>query len=333
MPTRRALVVAGLVTTLASSASAARAEDDPPGAAQALFSNGRSLRRRGDCEGAIAVFREVQQLYPGGLGSLRNIAECEEVLGRYVSARRSWMDLKRALTTNASPRYQEWSQDADGAVTRLAPLVARLTINVAMASPIESPQGFRVTLDGAPVDPRLIGTPIETDPGSNVARLSSAGGQVIDERVTTLLPGTDAAITLRMPAVVIPQIVSVGRSSSVLAADSPESTLSTARVFGWLAVGIGSASLAGAAVSLGVYEQARDELNNGCPKYRSSACDPSLRSVVSEGHTAGTLFDGLAVTGIAAVTTGVVLLALHPFHDSAMGVVVSPAGVSATGRF
>src|SRR5580658_8776712 len=89
-------VAVALVATLCE--SPARAQ--PAADAQHLFSQGRELRLHGDCAAAVVVFRKTLEVYPERLGSLRNIAECQEALQKYASARHSWLDLKRALITN-----------------------------------------------------------------------------------------------------------------------------------------------------------------------------------------------------------------------------------------
>ncbi|MGZ3424178.1 MAG: tetratricopeptide repeat protein, partial [Polyangiales bacterium] len=52
--------------------------------AKDLFTRGRDLRKNGDCPGAITLFSKAYQLYPQGLGSLRNLAECEEQIGKFA---------------------------------------------------------------------------------------------------------------------------------------------------------------------------------------------------------------------------------------------------------
>ena len=103
--------------------------------AKDLFTRGRELRVRGDCAQRGRAVRKAYELYPAALGSLRNEAECEESLGRFASARRAWVDLKRALLTNADPKYDGWTQDADQAAARLAPKLATLTIDVNVVAP------------------------------------------------------------------------------------------------------------------------------------------------------------------------------------------------------
>ena len=123
-----------------------------PGAAQVddsktFFATGRELRAAGRCEEAIVQFRRALDINPQGLGSLRNIAECEEQLGQLASARRSYWDLRRAVRQTNETKYQGW-RGRRGA-TSAAARVPRLTVRLSAASWSGS-----VTVDGKPLDPR-----------------------------------------------------------------------------------------------------------------------------------------------------------------------------------
>jgi hypothetical protein len=105
---------------LAASLSApAQAHADELAEAQDLFGQARDLRLRGDCTSALPLFRRAFEVYPAGLGSLRNIAECEESLGHFAAARQGWVDLGRALVTNHDPKYSGWALDAEHGAERL----------------------------------------------------------------------------------------------------------------------------------------------------------------------------------------------------------------------
>jgi hypothetical protein len=83
---------------IASSLAAPGVRADPL-AAKDLFAQARGLRLQAQCARALPLFRGACDVYRAGLGSLHNIAECEEELGHFVSARRAWLDLQRALST------------------------------------------------------------------------------------------------------------------------------------------------------------------------------------------------------------------------------------------
>ena len=120
--TRRALGVLLLGVTAVLAPSVARA--DAAADAKDLFAQARELRGRGDCAGALPLFQRAYAIYPAGLGSLRNVAECEESLGEFATARIAWLDLGRALSQTSEPRYAGWSEDAEQGAARLAPKVA-----------------------------------------------------------------------------------------------------------------------------------------------------------------------------------------------------------------
>jgi hypothetical protein len=114
---RVAVFCVGVLAASFSAPTPARA--DGLGEAQDLFARGRELRLRGDCANAVPLFRRAFDVYPAGLGGLRNLAECEESLGHLASARRAWLDLKRALLANRDPKYSGWVADAEQGAERL----------------------------------------------------------------------------------------------------------------------------------------------------------------------------------------------------------------------
>src|ERR1700722_14257937 len=143
------VLLSGLCAAFALTAAPARA--DPVADAKDLFSRGRDFHNQGDCNSAVGLFRKAYELYPQGLGSLRNLAECDEQLGHFASSRREWLDLKRALLGNGDHKYDGWTQDADQAAARLAPKLATLTLDVNVVDRgggAAGNKGVDVTLDG-----------------------------------------------------------------------------------------------------------------------------------------------------------------------------------------
>src|SRR5690349_12017541 len=115
---------------LVSATMSRPAHADSESDAKDLFQRGRDKRQQGDCNGATVLFRKAIKIYPNGLGSIRNLAECEEQLGHFASSRRAWLDLKRAMITAPNdPKYDGWDKDADDAATRLAPKVATVIVD------------------------------------------------------------------------------------------------------------------------------------------------------------------------------------------------------------
>jgi hypothetical protein len=322
----------GLVIASTCASSWARADDVAD--AKDLFGRARELRGNGDCASAVPLFRKAYELYPAGLGSLRNIAECAESMGRFASARRAWLDLKRALLTQTDSKYEGWAQDAGQAAARLAPKLATVTIDVNAVAPTGATapvDQVEVIVNGERLPPSLVGTPLERDPGRYIVRVAGAGVSAAEEKVVELAAGDAKRIALQV--VVSVQLPEAPGASPPPDRDKDAKSHSPWRTAGWVTLGVGGASLIGAAVSLFVRQAALDDLARGCSQYQTAPCDPSLTSTVDRGHTASTLVNVLGPLGIVALAGGGVLLAVSASHPSPMALVLSPPGISAVGRF
>ncbi|MGH7293697.1 MAG: tetratricopeptide repeat protein [Polyangiaceae bacterium] len=345
---RATLCCAAVAVGLACSAPAT-ALADPVSDAKDLFARGRDLRTKGDCAAAAPLFRKAYQLYPEGLSSERNLAECEEALGHFASARRAWLDLERALVTTRDRKYDGWHKDAEDAAARLAPKLATLTIDLNTVGPggeAASSHGVQVTLDGEALAPALVGTPLERDPGRHEVQVTGARVKEAAARAVELAAGDAKRIALRVvvapdrPA--DPEISSVPQPSPVPpgppADDVDAQSRATKRTVSWIAIGVGGASLIGAGISLAVRQSALDGLH-GC--YTTpEGCDPSLRPTVSRGQAASTAVTVLGIVGVVGLTSGIVLLATSYGHAGAnqarqARLVVTPTlgGASAAWRF
>ncbi|XXX77187.1 tetratricopeptide repeat protein [Sorangium sp. So ce134] len=294
------LCSAALLAAAPTPALAIGAEED----AKTLFARGRELRSAGQCEQAVIAFRSALEIYPEGLGALRNIAECEEEMGRYASARRDWWDLRRAALQSNEAKYAGWSDDAELRYRALGNKVGTLTIRLQGAEG----RSARVVLDGKPLDPRLLGVALERDLGAHTIELFYDGAAPLAERVE-LTPGAQRDVTLTVPAA-LPARDARGAPS---AAAAPRSS-SGVRTGGYIALGVGGAGAIATAVALAVRAGALSAVEDGCSPAGGGGyvCPRSLQGDYDTGKTATTLagvFAGVALVGIG---TGVTLLLLSP---------------------
>jgi len=280
-----------LATTLARA--------DPESDAKDLFERGRDLRAHGDCSAATELFRRAVAVYPSGLGSLRNLAECEEALQHYAAARRAWLDLGRGVSLVHDAKYEGWEEDARSAADRLAPKIARVLIDVSVQSAdgrtrsLSRGDTVDVFLDGEALDRALIGTELERDPGPHVLRVQGP----------SLVSGVSRHIDLRAgESLPVTLAVSLRGNHRAARASSP------AAVSGWTLVGVGGAALVAASVSLVVRQDALGDLSRACPDYQTSPCSPSVMPTVSRGRLASTLIDVFAIGGLASLGGGVALV-------------------------
>jgi hypothetical protein len=322
-------------------ANAPNAQGAPnPGAAKDLFERGRDLRARGDCAGALPFFQKAYAVYAPGLGSLRNIAVCQEALGHFASARDAWAELKRAVGASTESKYAGWSDDADHAIARLAPKVARVTIDLAVVDPGGEPastDGVDVTIDGQALTKDRVGDPIDRDPGTFVVRAAGAGLLAPDEQTVVLAAGESKHVPLRVTLAAAPPPRSPGAEPSAAVGEREEHGHhgSTARTGAWVALGIGVAGVAGAVASAVVRQSALSDVNANCGG-NLAACDASKQSTVTSemnrGRTASTLLTVFGAVGIVGIGTGITLFTIsRPQAQAAL--TLSPTGVGAVGTF
>lgn len=317
--------LAALATAYLLASSTARA--DAEGDAKDLFARGRELRANGNCAEAVVAFSKALAVYPAGLGSLRNLAECEEELHRYASSRRDWLDLKRALVGSTDAKYQTWSGDAQAAAARLAPLVARLTVQVIALRndrPVPSSErpSFTVRINDETLPLALLGTELERDPGPYVVRVIAASGGATALQSVHLGEGESRRVTLRFTQ----------RDAPPAAAAAPPGTgdpNAGRRLAGWVTLGVGMASLVGAGVSLAVRQTAQADVDAACPGH--TECARSLQPTVDRGHLATALTNVLGALGIVATGAGAALVLTSPAQSPRSGVTFRPMVGSAPG--
>jgi serine/threonine-protein kinase len=150
-------LAAGLVldVTTGRDGRAADASTDAE-AADALFQEGRALLEGGHCAEAIPKFVASQRL-DRGVGTLLNLAFCEEQLGKTASA---WRHYGEAADAAHAAGETERERIARSRAAALEPNVPKLTITVGAPVP-----ELEVDLDGAPMPRASLGSPIPVDPG------------------------------------------------------------------------------------------------------------------------------------------------------------------------
>ncbi len=121
--------------------------------AENLFREARALMEQGDFERACPKLEKSQRLDPGE-GTLANLAECYEKVGKLADALATWRELLRQL-----PAHHERRDFVRAKTAELLPRIPRLTIRLASGAP----KTTEVTLDG---EPAKAGAPITLNPGS-----------------------------------------------------------------------------------------------------------------------------------------------------------------------
>ncbi len=284
-----------MTAALLLAAAPARADDS-----EAFFAQGRALRAEGKCAEAVVAFKRALELRPQGLGSLRNVAECEESLGELASARTDWWSLRRAVLQSNEPKYVGWDKDAEAAYKRLESKVAHLTVHLEGVSS----ERARVKVDGKPLDPRLVGVELERDLGPHVIEASfDAAGSLVEKR--TLTVGAHEVVTLTIPA---PDPAIAAQAATPAADADAETRRARFRMAGIAALAAGGVGALGLGISAGVRASALSSFDACAPTYQG--CPTSLQGEESKGRTATAFANAFGVIMVAGIAAGVPLVVL-----------------------
>src|SRR5262249_5643835 len=146
-----------LVATALTVGHAARGQSAAGGekaAAEALFEEGRRLVGQGAYGEACPKFADSQRLDPSP-GTLLNLANCWEKLGRTASA---WATYREAESAANAARRADYLAAAQRHAEALAPKLARLTVVVT-----KSVDGLKVKRDGVGVESAEWGVALPVD--------------------------------------------------------------------------------------------------------------------------------------------------------------------------
>lgn len=331
---RRAAV--GVAIAFAGLSVAPAAWADSESDAKDLFVRGRELRTKNDCAGAVPLFRKAYEIWPEGLGSLRNVAECEEQLQHWAGARRAWLEIKRQLLVPPAlnnAKYEGWDKDAEDANVRLKPRVASVVVDVTIKSddgeqPATSQSGVEVFINGESIGTKLVGLPLERDPGPS--KFKAKLGDATVEQQVNLAPGDNPHVKLRLVVKGSPKPPPGDNGGAVVM----DNSAATKRTIGWIVTGVGGAVLIGGGVTFLLRQGAVSDVEDKCPT--KTNCDPSLKDTVDKGKTMSTLTTVLVPVGAVGIAAGLFLVLTSKDQPSTKtGIRVTPSlgGIDVTGRF
>jgi hypothetical protein len=300
-------------------------------AAQAQFDKGVQAKKAGNWKDACTAFEQSQKLDPQ-FGTLYNVGECNEHLGKLASA---WAAFRELEQRDTNPGRRDHSRDLARA---LEPRLSKLRIT--LSPPVT---GATATMNGADAT-NLIGIEAPVDAGSYELAADAPGYAhwkstvaVVDEGKTI-----EVAIALQKSAVTEPPpptTTATTPPTTSVEAMTPVTTSETSHRGGYA---IGATALGGALVIGGLVfaDLARSKWNDAkavCPNSTcASATDlANANSLADSARTRGTIADVMIGAGVVAAGVGVYLL-LTPHHDetaTALRVVPSGTGVTLMGGF
>jgi hypothetical protein len=157
--------------------------------AEQLFREGRELVQSGHVDAALEKFEASQQLDPS-LGTLLNLADCLERLGRTASAWARFTEAEQAARMEKD-RMRERTASEHAHV--LEAKLIRLRIVVGQQT---GPASVTVEFDGKPLSSALIGAAMPVDPGEHRVLARAAGKRDWTSNVQLTTPGETSDLTI-----------------------------------------------------------------------------------------------------------------------------------------
>lgn len=276
--------LAGLVVAL-SLAGQVSAQANDAAAAEALFEAGREAMARQDYAVACKNFEDSQKLDPA-IGTIFNLANCEEQRGRLASAWQRFTEVAQQLPDTDDRRVIALER-AEALKARLPYLTLRFGAGV--------PADARVTRDGIAIGAAGLGVPLPIDPGEHEIVVSAEGRHEKTFAISlALAERKELVVTAGEPLPVAP----AGEPAPPKRSDEPEGP----PVVGYVLAGVGVVGIVIGAVT-GVMALDRKATMKG------DGCDPAGRTCDSQaGVDAASSGEILSTTSTIAFAIGGVSL-------------------------
>lgn len=286
--------------------SAAFGDDDQK--ARDLFNKGRGLAKDGRCAEAIAPFQESLK-YAEGVGTLLNLGNCYETLGKTASAHRSFLRAADVASKNDDKRASEAKERAKGIEKDVSSLLIHVPVNLKSSAEIR--------VDGEIWPKERWDLPWPIDPGVHDIEVIAPPRPRQTESVTVKPHGdkADFAIFSKDPATspVPPPKTDKpkGDSKEAEAGGSSQGTL------GLVVGGVGGVGILGGIVSGIISISAHSALTGRCTSY-PKGCDPAdkvdLEGMNDNAKLSGNISTISFIVGAVLLAAGAGLYFTAPKH-------------------
>jgi hypothetical protein len=301
-----------LCATLA--ASRAFAETDIK-AADELFAKGLALRET-NLEQSCSYFEQSLAKNPQAIGTLMNVALCDEKLGKIASAVEGFAEARDRAKEGNLPEY---ATEAEAHIAALAPDVPKVTIKFLG----ERPAGTRVLIGERVIGPERYegGKQVNVDPGELVIVVSAPGRLAFETKM--LINKKE------QKAIEVPEL------------EKGITVKSSRRTVGIITTATGGAALITGAILGLVANNIYDKNHDKCTIVDGAdVCDPEQQSETERARTIGNVGTVVGALGLAAAGVGIYLWLSAPDESTEQRrVTIVPditsdsAGLTAIGRF
>lgn len=289
------MLAIGAVFAIVSAPARADADEQK---AVLLFDKGRKLARDGRCAEAIAPLQESLR-YAEGVGTLLNLGNCYETLGKSASAHRAFLRAQEVAQKNDDRRRDEARERARAVEKDVSTLLVHVPVS------IKSSAELRV--DGEPWPRDRWDVPWPIDAGVHEIEVIAPPQPKQIESVTVRARGEHAEWSASVgPAGPARPPATMGPSSTVDVRPRPKDADEGAsqRTLGFIAGGVGVGGLVVGAIFGVISLSAHSSLVGRCPSYPT--CNVADRKALDEMNSNAQLSGTVSTIGIIA---GVALVA------------------------
>lgn len=312
-----------LASALVLAPVSAWAGADDSAAADVLFEDGKALMKANNATEACPKFEASYKL-DAKLGTLLNLADCFETVGRTGSA---WHRFDEAVVW-AEREHDDRASFAKERRDKLAPVLAKVRIQVT-AQTVEG-KALTVFRDAIPLDEAAVGAAVVVDPGP-IEITVRRGDELIEKRSVAAQPGRDEPVLLDLDA--------LAKAHVEVKVSTPGAKRQ--RVAAFVVGGVGLAGLTSFAIIEGVAvsKSGQADGEGGC---KDNLCTPSGYAMKRRAGDIAEAGQWVGVVSGAVTAVGLTLFLTVPKPKPAKNAAsltilpyASPtgAGVSAGGTF
>lgn len=260
-------------------------------AAEALFRQGREAADSGDFATACEKFKESNRLDPA-VGTVFNIADCEERLGRLATAWQLFQEVAQRL-----PPGDDRQGIAKGRARALEPRLPKLAVRLSATAPA----GTLVQRDGVELGAASLETALPVDPGPHQVSAGAPGHQT---RVFDVVLREAESKSLDV------EPGSKVSGSVVTDASGDAAPSSNQRSVGYVVGGIGLAGLVVGTVAGVMVLERKGTVDDNCDAAKH--CNQEGFDAAESGRTLGVVTTTGLVVGAVGVGLGAYLILSSP---------------------
>lgn len=301
LPRTAGIQFVALALSLLSASPTYADEAQDAAAAESIFREGRALLGSGKIREACDKFSESKRLDPAP-GTVLNLAQCYEALGRTASAWVSYRELDVLATKLGQPRRAEFAREKSAALERTLPM---LVIHVAPANRVD---GLAVEYDGTKLGSAAWGTRVPVDPGSHRVGASAPGRLAWSTNIEASA-GTAREVEVPLLAMASADLTA-GPGGVPTTPAAPAARPSTLRIAGIATTITGAAALGAGLVFGGIAKlendgARRDECSN-------EGCSGEGLARIGRADDFASVSTALTITGISLAAIGLTMWLIAP---------------------